>query len=281
LLCVLSFVYSVFRSLTGVLHSFSPCLSPFLPLSYSFSLSPLPRAPFLPQIILAGSFAFDIVDRLSGGSLNIVVPNWIDQYLVFYFISVPFVFWIANITWLLIVSLGLMRLMSQLAASALGMLTLRVKVNRKIDLEKLAEYLKTKAVNVTDSSVQTSSETKKLAWEETDSKLWMKCPPSIELQIDNKYGFLLSVYFQIDSKLTKMREVEMMEIFNSEMKKAEVYGAYDEKVDGLSRRMSLVKPKEKSDDDDDDDDKGDGDDEKGGGGENDAGGGDTKGGKED
>lgn len=28
------------------------------------------------QIILAGSFAFDIIDRATGGTLNIVVPTW-------------------------------------------------------------------------------------------------------------------------------------------------------------------------------------------------------------
>ena len=33
------------------------------------------------QVILAGSFAFDIVDRLSGGSLNITVPDWVNTYV--------------------------------------------------------------------------------------------------------------------------------------------------------------------------------------------------------
>merc|ERR1719261_383142 len=40
------------------------------------------------QVILAGSFAFDIVDRISGGSLNIQVPHWVDDVLIKYIISV-------------------------------------------------------------------------------------------------------------------------------------------------------------------------------------------------
>ena len=46
------------------------------------------------QVICAGSFAFDIVDRLSGGTLNIVVPAWVDDLLIKPFISKPFVWWL-------------------------------------------------------------------------------------------------------------------------------------------------------------------------------------------
>ena len=105
---------------------------------------------------MAGSFAFDIVDRLSGGSLNIVVPDWIDRYLVHFFISYPMAFWTSNMAWLVLVSIALLILMDRLAAAALGMLTLRVKVNRKVNLEKLRAYLATKAIDVTDSSIQVS-----------------------------------------------------------------------------------------------------------------------------
>ena len=46
------------------------------------------------QIILAGSFAFDILDRLSGGTLNIVVPNWVDELIVKPIISIPLAWWV-------------------------------------------------------------------------------------------------------------------------------------------------------------------------------------------
>ena len=45
------------------------------------------------QVICAGSFAFDIVDRLSGGTLNIVVPAWVEDLLIKPFIAKPFVWW--------------------------------------------------------------------------------------------------------------------------------------------------------------------------------------------
>ena len=68
------------------------------------------------QIILAGSFAFDIIDRSTGGTLNIVVPNWVDEYFVAPIISIPFLFWFLNMCWLGFVCFFLMKFMRYLAA---------------------------------------------------------------------------------------------------------------------------------------------------------------------
>ena len=72
----------------------------------------------------------------------------------------------------------------------------------------------------------------------------MKFPPGIEIVYDDKYGFLLSVFFQIMATKTKMREKELMAIFNDEMKKAGVYNEFDSSKDALSRRLSIVGPPE-------------------------------------
>ena len=68
------------------------------------------------QIILAGSFAFDIIDRLTGGTLNIVVPTWVDEAFVAPVISIPFLFWFLNMCWLGLVCFLLMKFMRYLAA---------------------------------------------------------------------------------------------------------------------------------------------------------------------
>ena len=49
------------------------------------------------QVILAGSFAFDIVDRLSGGSLNITVPDWVNSMVVDPVITVPGLWLLINL----------------------------------------------------------------------------------------------------------------------------------------------------------------------------------------
>merc|ERR1719183_828615 len=41
------------------------------------------------QIILAGGFAFDILDRITGGTLNITVPDWVNSLIVDTIIEIP------------------------------------------------------------------------------------------------------------------------------------------------------------------------------------------------
>ena len=180
------------------------------------------------QIILAGSFAFDILDRLSGGTLNIVVPTWVDDLIVKPIISIPmawwvlprsallhpllpltdeltfFFRWIVNMTWLAFVSVNLRWLMSSLNAAASGFMTLRIKINKKANISKLASYLKLKAIKVADSNHESETQLKKVAWTEEDAELWQGAAPDIEVLYDEKFGFLLSVFFQIDSKKTSL-----------------------------------------------------------------------------
>jgi len=49
------------------------------------------------QVILAGSFAFDIVDRVSGGTLNITVPDWVNAFLVDPIITIPGLWMLINL----------------------------------------------------------------------------------------------------------------------------------------------------------------------------------------
>lgn len=182
------------------------------------------------QIILAGSFAFDIVDRLTGGTLNIVVPNWVDEYFVAPVISIPFLFWVLNMCWLGFVCFFLMKFMRYLAAQGLGFLSLRLKVNRKLDLPALDAFIKTKSITTAETIVEETMKFKKISWSEDDATLWQGAPPQVEVLVDAKNGFLLTVYFQIDAKKTALREVGLMGVFDSMLKHAGVYGKYNAKV---------------------------------------------------
>jgi hypothetical protein len=188
------------------------------------------------QIILAGGFAFDIVDRLSGGTLNIVVPDWIETMWVRPIISVPMAWWALNMGWLLFVSVCLMRLMAHLGAQALGALSVRVKVNRRVDIEKLNAFIRTRSVNVTDTIVDKEGTRRKMTWDEEDDDLWGGTSPTIEIYFDATHEFWLSVYFQIDTKKTMLREKGLMKVFVKLLGEA---GALGEDFD-LAKEMGLL-----------------------------------------
>ncbi len=100
------------------------------------------------QVVLAGSFAFNIIDRLSGGTLGVDAPDWFNGWLTDFILQVPFLFWALNMSWLFLVGITLSRLMGHLAKQALGALTVRVKLNVKINHEAFAKYLSTKKIKV-------------------------------------------------------------------------------------------------------------------------------------
>ncbi len=176
------------------------------------------------QVILAGSFAFDILDRLSGGTLNIVVPNWIEEGLVRPWISIPMAWWFSNMLWLLLVSIALLNYMKVLGASALGFLSVTVKVNRKIDIDKLNIFLQTRDIDITDETIDLVGCRKKLTWTEQDDDNWGGFSPTIEIFYDDTHAFLLSCAFSIDTKLSVLREKGLMQNFTKMFGQAGIFG---------------------------------------------------------
>ena len=102
------------------------------------------------QIILAGSFAFGILDRMSGGTLNIKVPDWINKGLKETVIDVPFLWFALNICWFLLVSYCLYSVMTKLANMSNGAMSFRKKLNQKIRRDNLNKFLKQRFIEVTD-----------------------------------------------------------------------------------------------------------------------------------
>jgi WD repeat-containing protein 35 len=174
------------------------------------------------QVILAGSFAFDIVDRLSGGTLNIAVPNWVDTMIVDTVIRTPGLWWILNMCWLVLVCSLLIKLMNKLGAMAQGYISLRCSVNRKINVVALEAHLLTKKIKTIDTVHETTTKLKKAQWVEDDARLWMGAPPEVEVVYDEQYEWMLSALFSFDGKKTKMDERKLMEIFLEDLKRHNV-----------------------------------------------------------
>lgn len=162
------------------------------------------------QVILAGSFAFDIIDRLSGGSLNITVPDWINIYVVEGIVDKPMLWFALNMMWLLLVSKGLLMLMAYLGELANGAVTLRIVFNKKIDLDKFQTFLSTKQIDVTDTVSEPTGDLKKCTYKETDSVLWYGEPPRIEMSWNHTYGFLLISTISVNGRNTKLNDVDLV-----------------------------------------------------------------------
>jgi hypothetical protein len=191
------------------------------------------------QVILSGSLAFQILDRLSGGSLNSTPPDWFYAYFVDTIINKPMGWFFVNMTWLLIVSKLLLMLMAYLGEQANGALILRAKVNKKVNIARLLAYIATKTMEVTNSVSAPEGETRKITWKENDKEKWKvntigDCP-KVEVQVNETYGFLLSITFNFNLRRTELKEEEIFSVFVEEFNSLGITreGDFDELLSNL------------------------------------------------
>ena len=78
-----------------------------------------------------------------------------------------------------------------------------------------------------------------MTWTEDDDDLWGGNAPTIEIYFDETNQFLLSIYFQIDTKKTKFREPELVAKFTEILIAA---GVYEEGInmDNYTKKMSML-----------------------------------------
>ena len=98
-------------------------------------------------------------------------------------------------------------------------------------------FMKTRTVNVTDETIDNESCRKKISWDEEDADVWGGDTPTVEIFYDDTHAFLLSVYFQIDTKKTVLREKGMMQVF---MKMTGEAGIFGEEFDFLKEFPELA-----------------------------------------
>jgi hypothetical protein len=66
------------------------------------------------QVVLGGTLGFSIIDRLAGGTMNMEQPDWIVNYVVRYVIDLPYLWFVLNMLWFLLVSVCLFKFMRYL-----------------------------------------------------------------------------------------------------------------------------------------------------------------------
>ncbi|EKX33180.1 hypothetical protein GUITHDRAFT_148120 [Guillardia theta CCMP2712] len=134
------------------------------------------------NVVLAGSFAFALLDRLCTTWVNASPPVWFTIYVIQPFVNPPGVFFCANLVWVSVFCYALIRYMRYITFKASGVLNLRVTVNKKIkSMVQLELYLK--------------------------GKKWLGAPPLVEITIDTLFHFVLVLDFSVDKKRSNATEV--------------------------------------------------------------------------
>jgi WD repeat-containing protein 35 len=174
------------------------------------------------EIILAGTLAFDIMDRFTG-EWTLMNSPWAKNHIA-WIEEEPFAwFAIALLLWVLI-AVGLIKFMGWLERRAAPVLVSRLKINRRCDLAKLQAFLSEKRIMTQDNELFAKSHLRKVSWEEPDSLVWGGYCPKVELSYDERNGYILNAFLEVENP-GRLRESELNEVFFRELKQRGVFAS--------------------------------------------------------
>lgn len=181
------------------------------------------------QYLVAGLFVFDVIDRLTGGTWNIHLPQWAKDFLVDPILSRPFLWWAVNMVVYGLFFWFLHVISCRLSGRMLGWSTLRIEVNRRISQARLRKLLARRTIKRSGSmyvgatSGSANMRFRSVAWAETDASLWGGVLPTIELHYDDQHSFLLFAALHFDTKDSSIRESECSGTFYELFTKEKIF----------------------------------------------------------
>jgi hypothetical protein len=176
------------------------------------------------NLIFAGSFAFGVIDRLTGDDIlggegvdcGDMSVHWIYGMLSWLITDIPGGWFALNIAFLFAFGVGMTKFMGTLLAQAMDAYGHRQRLNLPLkDPVALASFINTKTLIASDI-VQDPGSTRytvKVAWEETDRELWRGEPPKITLEYDPGIGFLLQANLQWNGQRQKAQRRRLVRLF--------------------------------------------------------------------
>jgi len=168
------------------------------------------------QIVLSGTLAFEILDRLTG-EWSVMDTEWGKEYIHDLLIEKPGVWFIINLSLWGVIAWILKSIMAHLAAKSSGVVTVRFKPNMEINVMELRSYLGHKDVGEEEIGIENNQRIKKVSW--VDEDLIIGKESKIEISWDEEYGYLLSCCLQVNKGKDGVNDNTLKELFLEEFKK--------------------------------------------------------------
>jgi len=143
-------------------------------------------------MIFAGILSFDILDRITG-DWTIVNTDWARTFVEGMIKDTPALWFIVSMVFWAILGFSLFKFFHHLSYKAQGLTTIRLKVDRRIFIDKLRLLLSTKKHSFEEHDYDDALNVVKLTYDEIDAKEWGGCAPRIELEYDEKNKVLYCI----------------------------------------------------------------------------------------
>jgi len=169
------------------------------------------------QIILVGSLAFQILDRLTG-EWTVVNRDWANAFIE-PMLAQPYAWFIINILAWLGLGYFVLRMVARKGADKSQVVDVQIRLNEELNVDLLDIYIDTKNVIQEDVVYAPTGATTKTTFLEDGNKKssWGGTCPKVTLEFDDEHGYMLSVYVHYSKSEGSLRSKEIRERILSEL----------------------------------------------------------------
>ncbi len=166
------------------------------------------------QVILSGSLAFDILDRLTGQYLSYTEIRWANESVQPYLVNEPMVWFTLNVIMWTILGGGIIYLMRHLAYMNLSVETKKLLLNKPIHVKRWRRFVASRNMESIACKEEKAERVTKYGWIEPVNVIkWRGSSPKIEVTCDERYGYILSSVILINKRTCKLTADECWRIF--------------------------------------------------------------------
>lgn len=161
------------------------------------------------QMIFGGILAFDILDRITG-DWSMAQSTWFHPTYLILQNNAMLWFFVSMLLWL-VTGLIIVYNFRSTHYVKQGLTTVRLKINRKIFIPKLQQFLRTKVHSYEDRQYDDVNDIVKITYEDNAKKDWGGTKPKVTLEYDERNSYLLSL-----TLLYNRREAKKSLVFTAE-----------------------------------------------------------------
>uniref|UniRef100_K3WUM5 Uncharacterized protein n=1 Tax=Globisporangium ultimum (strain ATCC 200006 / CBS 805.95 / DAOM BR144) TaxID=431595 RepID=K3WUM5_GLOUD len=159
------------------------------------------------RMIFAGNLAFEIIDRLSGGTFNVANPEWFIKWIKKPLIDPPGLFLVLNLLWFKLVWMLLEAWLRKQSYNYEASIVVRACVDKRIHVGHLKRFLKKKTLQVGIFEYdEMAPELQTYVWTESAFP-FQDAETLVQIVIDEKQQLLRSVRLQVACAIDNSKPV--------------------------------------------------------------------------
>lgn len=180
------------------------------------------------MLILTGLLAFAVLERLTG-TWTVMDSDWFKDFADPIIKKNALIWFLVNMGFWFLVAWAAFKVFTMLAFATQGVITLRVRVMQKVQMEAFNRYIASKNMSLEERNYDERSSIVRVTWQEIDvnKRKFGGAPPKVTVEYDRVTSYMHSVTIEYNRRLAKKGNVitgnELRTRISADMEKANVF----------------------------------------------------------